>query len=1098
MFPAALPRLARRPPNVLVLIDPSAFLDDESSSLSDTHGRSSRPVLTVHEDRLAAFHTALHLIFVYLHAHVHANVQCAVHLVPAPRHHPPVLSPLTRDFIANVMDTVRRALALTATTSTHDAVETLLPCLQWAATGLAQSIALTDAAAVSPARSTRDKLRTKIALHHLILYVGGPMRDPAAIVPRLVDDGIWQLLMRHNVGFSWLNAAAAADDNGDDLPAARAMHCFGGTYLSCARLAASSGPLDWHLAALARPVIDAPALLDLTTSSIAWLAAPADHVTFVDDAANTVHRWPCQSVASSPYPRGPWHVVRRVTSSALLSSSFASTPVAVVAAPSLDRTWVCQTEDAQTCAVLVPVAGSPYALLNVTSHLVDAPAAVETPFHLHHHGGVPHACESYAHVLPGIPPGSPLSLAVDWFDDPSDAIADPQTPGRGHGDHRAVPTLGELASVRDLAARFPTVAAAHIFGPGSLIDDVLDRLPDVRANVDLDEYSAWLAGVRVSATDLVAKFKRDVAAVVADPEAMAESLSDEEREAIHNYADPVATPAQYVQRCLARACLIQLVLHLETLVVDEHHAAARDEAESYLTKLDLWCSSGAATVELRTKADKVDPDARFRLWFEQMVIFHYHQPLPDLVEALYEQCGGVLAEYLDQTANPFSPQPRRIQHAMLAPSPAPPPPSSSAPTAPVAMASALQQRLRGARHVVLHAKPFRPQPVQPNQFLRRRGGGGGQKRNAASDDEDEHDRHRSPSKLQRTASLDSSDFLRRRRQQISTELQFSARLRGAISSTTPMRYEEEAGPTSPSPMRHVEVNKGSASPTRSVGGMGAGALFSPPRVPSKLRLLRTASMPVFAADENGAATAPPPPQASSPTPRREDASDVDVAPSPPPPTRSRFRIAPEDRAAPETATLRPRSRFRVDPAGPLAAAQSQPVSQAPASSASSTPGPSTSGGGLTRKRTGTFKSLFAKYSFSGPSQAQFQSLPVDTDAETAPTPEASPSRIPSLPDLNTLAPPRAPPTPVRPPPTPVRRGGNAVRPPLTPVHQITAGAPASLGSASVKRSAHKAGAGPGVLRAIFSPFRDVGEVVRDLERDEDEERMEVIGEEDEE
>ncbi|KNE60636.1 hypothetical protein AMAG_18573 [Allomyces macrogynus ATCC 38327] len=96
------------------------------------------------------------------------------------------------------MDTVRRALALTATTSTHDAVETLVPCLQWAATGLSQSIALTDAAAVSPARSTRDKLRAKIALHHLILYVGAPMRDPAAFVPRLIDDGIWQLLMRHN------------------------------------------------------------------------------------------------------------------------------------------------------------------------------------------------------------------------------------------------------------------------------------------------------------------------------------------------------------------------------------------------------------------------------------------------------------------------------------------------------------------------------------------------------------------------------------------------------------------------------------------------------------------------------------------------------------------------------------------------------------------------------------------------------------------------------------------------------------------------------------------------------------------------------------
>ncbi|KNE60635.1 hypothetical protein AMAG_06012 [Allomyces macrogynus ATCC 38327] len=867
------------------------------------------------------------------------------------------------------------------------------------------------------------------------------------------------------------------------------MHCFGGTYLSCARLAASSGPLDWHLAALARPVVDAPALLDLASSSTAWLGAPADHVTFVDDAAHPVHHWPCQSVASSPYPRGPWHVVRRVMSTALLSSSFTSTLVAVVAAPSLDRTWVCQTEDAQTCAVLVPVAGSPYALLSVTSHLVDAPAASETPFHVHHRSGVPHACESYAHVLPGIPPGSPLSLAVDWFDDPADSVADPQTPGRGHGDHhRVVPTLGEPTSVRDLAARFPTVAAAHIFGPGSLIDDVLDRLPEVRANVDVGEYSAWLAGVCVSAYNLVAMFKRDVAAVLADPEAMADSLSDEERQAIHDYADTVAKPAQYVQRCLARACLIQLVLHLEALVVDEHHAAARDEAESYLTKLDLWCSSGAATVELRTKADKVDPDARFRLWFEQVVIFHYHQPLPDLVEALYEQCGGVLAEYLDQTANPFSPQPRRIQHAVLAPSPAPPPPSSVVPTAPVAIASALQQRLRGARHVVLHAKPFRPQPVQPNQFLRRRGaGGGGQKRNAASDDEDEHDRHRSPSKLQRTASLDSSDFLRRRRQQISTELQFSARLRGAISSTTPMRYgEEEAGPTSPSPMRHVEVDQGTASPTRS-----AGALFSPPRVPSKLRLLRTASMPVLAAEESGASAARNEPQPSSPIPRREGVSDVDVAPSPPPPPRSRFRIAPEDRAVPENATG-PRPRFRADPAGPPATTQSQPASEAPASAPSAT-------GGLTRKRTGTFRSLFAKYSFSGPSQSQSQSqsLPVDTDADTAPTPEASPSRIPALPDLTTLAPPRAPPTPVRPPPTPVRRGGSTARPPLTPVHQITAGAPASLGSASVKRSAHNAGAGPGVLRAIFSPFRDVGEVVRDLDL-EDEERMEVIGEEDEE
>ncbi|KNE64342.1 hypothetical protein AMAG_09368 [Allomyces macrogynus ATCC 38327] len=614
MFPSAIPRLARRPPNVLVLIDPSSFLDDDSPSTFDTKGRSSQRALTVHEDRLATFQTALHLIFVYLHAHVHANVQCAVHLVPAPRHLPPVAAPLTRDFIPDVMDKVRRALALTATSSTHDPVETLVPCLQWAATGLAQSIALTDAAAVSPARSTRDKLRTKIALHHLILYVGGPMRDPAAFVPRLVDDGIWQLLMRHNVGFSWLNAGAAADDGGNDFPAARAMHCFGGTYLSCARLAASSSPLDWHLAALARPVVDTPALLDLASSSTPWLTAPVDHVTFVDDAAHTVHRWPCQSVAASPYPRGPWHVVRRVMSTALFASSFASTPIAVVAAPSLDRTWVCQTEDAQTCAVLVPITGSPYALLSVTSHLVDAPAAVETPFNVHHRSGVPHACEPYAHVLPGIPPGSPLSLAVDWFDDPSDAAADPQTPRRGHGDHRVIPTLGDLTSVRDLAARFPTVAVAHIFGPGSLIEEVLDRLPEVRRNVDVGEYSAWLAAVRVSATDLVAKFKRDVAAVLADPEAMAESLSDEEQEAIHDYADPAAAPAQYVQRCLARACLIQLVLHLETLVVDEHHAAARDEAEAYLTKLDLWCSSGAATVDLRTKADKVDPDARFRLW----------------------------------------------------------------------------------------------------------------------------------------------------------------------------------------------------------------------------------------------------------------------------------------------------------------------------------------------------------------------------------------------------------------------------------------------------------------------------------------------------
>ncbi|KNE64343.1 hypothetical protein AMAG_09369 [Allomyces macrogynus ATCC 38327] len=240
-----------------------------------------------------------------------------------------------------------------------------------------------------------------------------------------------------------------------------------------------------------------------------------------------------------------------------------------------------------------------------------------------------------------------------------------------------------------------------------------------------------------------------------------------------------------------------------------------------------------------------------------------------------------------------------------------------------------------------------------------------------------------------------------------------------------MRYEEDVGPTSPSPVRHVEVDKGSASPMRS-----AGALFSPPRVPSKLRLLRTASMPMFAADENGAASAP---QMSSPTPRREDASDVDVAPSPPPaPPRSRFRIALEDHGATETTTLQPRPRSQ---------------------------------------------------SF---------------DTDTAPTPEASPARIPVLPGLSTLAP-RAPPTPVRPPPTPVRSGGGSVaRPPLTPVHQITAGAPASLGSASVKRSAHKAGAGPGVLRAIFSPFRDVGEVVRDMERDEDEERMEVIGEEDEE
>ncbi|KAI9164422.1 hypothetical protein H9P43_008273 [Blastocladiella emersonii ATCC 22665] len=572
-------------------------------------------------------------------------------------------------------------------------------------------------------------------------------------------------------------------------------------------------------------------------------------------------------------------------------------------------------------------------------------------------------------------------------------------------------------------------------------------------------------------------------------------ISDDEAAVIRSHVNAVH-PARWLKECHVRERLVQVVLHLEVALDRVLTGAVGEDPDgedarvpelaavgSHVRAIPLLCVDADMVFPLRTQpngaaAAKMDTGVRFKLWIEQALLFHYHDYFTRFVESLYREHGGELGAYLQHTANPFSP--RLAKPAVPAP---------AAPAAPVITANRKRLQLLQQREISLPNLSTHYRPKLADGSGARAGrhsqdgaaaGGVPLVRTGSAFGRSTRSLARSnTAPVVPTASAAAPSAAARE-----TTVVLGAPPLGRHGRTPTRRASDAVTPTKRAHWMAMSSSQGSVSgaaaahddedrmdvdsPTSSRFSFPGGtAPHAPPLLSPTAKLRRkkvVATGLQFGNRLRGAALGTPPEAQCAMQVDGSPFVDTDRAPAAAPPALRLFgRVAsvPSLSSASSSAAgagAMPRVQSPpsvIAPPPPPQQAQSQSQSQKPAGEKVA----------LNARGRPGFRKLFERYRGSQSQSQQSQQM-------QPPAPAAAPPGTPQR-GLTVVT-------------AAAAAGAGA---PLTPLHRTVFSVPPTPGSASVRLSARKVGV---AVDKIFSPFRDLSEVVREMEEED-----EAEGDEDE-